>query len=668
LTEPARQLPARTGLALVFGSRNWLLPAALVAVLAGVGVGNYLLFHILAELFAVIVAVLLFAVAWQTYPFSRNGFLMVLACGYFWVGMADLVHALVYKGMGIFDVASANPATQLWLAARYGQSILLLAAPFFVGRAVRRSRLFIAFGGIFAVFVALVMGGWFPDAYVDGRGLTPFKIASEYVIIAILALALVHLFHPRMRIENATVALLSASIGLTMAAELCFTFYVGIYDFAAEAGHIFKLLSFWFLFEAIVRTTLEEPYRLLEARVEERTADLRREIEKRQRAETAIGASEARLRAILEHSPAIVTLKDLEGKYLLVNAEFERLLQVGRADALGRRASDVVETEAARRLEANHAAVMRTRQARRFEYETVLSDGGRHHLMAIGFPVFGDDGTLVAVGTISTDVTEDKKTEEQLRHAQKVQSLGDLAGGLAHEFNNILQPIVALSGVVAQHVADGPDRRALDMILKAALRARDLVAQVQTFSRQDTLARTDVDLGEALQAPLDLVRSTVPSSVDLTVAVEPGAGTVKADAGQMGTVLLNLVSNAVDALPQRTGRIAISLATVDLDPAQVAAIAGLKPGRHVCLSVADNGHGMDAETAARVFDPFFSTKEVGRGTGLGLSVVHGIVAAHGGAVTVSSAPDGGTRFDVYLPLRPAIFGRRAGAPSERAGS
>lgn len=665
--EAQRPPPAQVGVALVFGRRNWLLPAALLGVLVAVGLGNHLLFHFLAELFAVIVAVLLCTVAWQTYPFSRNGFLMVLACGYFWVGMADLVHALVYKGMGVFPITSANPAAQLWLVARYGQSLLLLAAPLFVGRAVNRSLLFLVFGCIFAVFIALVMNGHFPAAYVDGQGLTPFKIISEYVIIAILALALVHLFQPRVHLERATVVLLSASIGLTMAAELCFTFYDGIDDFAAESGHILKLLSFWFLFEAVVRTTLEEPYRLLEVRVEERTADLMREIDKRQRAESAIGASEARLRAILDYSPAIITLKDLEGKYLLVNGEFERLLKAPRAEALGRRASDVMEAEAARQLEANHSTVLQTLRPRRFTYETTLSDGGRHHLMAIGFPVFGNDGALVAVGTISTDVTEDQKIEEQLRQSQKTQALGDLAGGLAHELNNMLQPIVALSGLVAHRLPDGQDRQALDMVLKAALRARDLVAQVQTFSRHDVLAKTDVDLGEALQTPLNLVRSTLPSSVDLTVAVEPGAGSVRADAGQLGTVLLNLVSNAVDALPQRTGRIAISLTAVDLGWEQAAAIGGLKPGRHGCLSVVDNGHGMDAATMERVFDPFFSTKEVGRGTGLGLSVVHGIVTAHDGAVRVSSVPGEGTRIDVYLPLGiPTIGGRATAVPHSAA--
>ena len=231
-----------------------------------------------------------------------------------------------------------------------------------------------------------------------------------------------------------------------------------------------------------------------------------------------------------------------------------------------------------------------------------------------------------------------------------MQALGDLAGGLAHELNNMLQPIVALGGVLVQRVPEGQDRHALDMILKSALRARDLIAQVQTFSRQDSLARADIDLGEALRATLSLIHSTVPSSVDLTVAVEPGTGVVWADAGQMGTVLLNLVSNAVDALPGRTGAIDISLTACDVGQEEADASPGLNPGRHLCLSVIDDGHGMDVDTVARVFDPFFSTKEVGRGTGLGLSVVHGIVTAHGGAVRVTSAPGRGTRVDVYLPL------------------
>ena len=485
--------------------RNWIVPVSLIAVLAVVGMDNFLLFHVLAELFAVIVAALLFAVAWHTYPFSRNGFLMVLACGYFWIGMVDLLHALIYKGMGVFPVASANPATQLWLAARYGQAVLLAAAPFFLGRTVHRVPLFVAFGAVFALVVAWVLSGRFPEAYIDGQGLTPFKIASEYVIIAILALALVHLLRRRTDVGRTAASLLALSVGLTMAAELCFTLYVGVYDMAAEAGA--KVIGLDMDMASLDRLYLRAreqkaqviPLRMditnpspgigwrLETRVEERTADLKREVEKRRHAEMAIGASEARLRAILEHSPAVISLKDLQGKYLLVNAEFERLLGVRRSDALGRRASDVVEAEAARRLEENHGMVVRTRQPQRFEYETALPDGGRHALMAVSFPVFGNDGALAAVGTISTDVTEYKKTDEQLRQSQKVQALGDLAGGLAHELNNMLQPVVALSGVLARRLSDEQDRRAIDMVLKAALRARDLIAQVQTFGRRDTL-------------------------------------------------------------------------------------------------------------------------------------------------------------------------------------
>lgn len=391
-------------------SWNWLLPASLVVVLVAVSLGNYLLFHILAELLAVIVAVLLCAVAWHTYPFSRNGFVMVLACGFFWIGVIDLLHALLFKGMGVFPGTSANPATQFWLVARFGQALLVLAAPLWAGREVNRSLFFVAFGAATAVFATLILNGHFPDAYVDGPGLTRFKVVGEYVVIAIFALALAHLYLRRAAVGRAIAILMAASIGLSMAAELCFTLYVGLEDLAAESGHVFKLLSYWLLFEAVVRTSLEEPYRLLEARVGERTADLRREVEKRRHAETAIGASESRLRAILEHSSAIISLKDLEGKYLLVNAEFERVIGVGRAEVLGRQASDVVETAAARRLESTHARVMKTRRSQRFEYETALPDGTRHSLMAVSFPVFGDGGALVAVGTISTDISEYKKT------------------------------------------------------------------------------------------------------------------------------------------------------------------------------------------------------------------------------------------------------------------
>ena len=269
----------------LFDWRNWRFPIAISGFLVALSFHNFLLFHTTAELFSICIAVLLCAVSWQTYPFSKNNFLMYLACGFFWIGAMDLVHTLAYKGMNIFPITDANPATQFWISTRYLQAFLMLTAPLFLNHTVERNRVFVMFGAIAVILYALIMTGNFPDAFVEGQGLTRFKVVSEYVIIAILAGALAFLFRRRAMMEPRVFTLLMASIILTMLSELAFTFYVSVYGLSNLAGHIFKLFAFWLIFAAIVRQSLREPYLELERRVEDRTRELSREVAERKRAE-----------------------------------------------------------------------------------------------------------------------------------------------------------------------------------------------------------------------------------------------------------------------------------------------------------------------------------------------------------------------------------------------
>ena len=255
--------------------RTWALPLALATFLALISIYNYLLFHVTAEMFSVVVAILLFVVAWQTYPFSKNSLLMYLGCGYFWIGILDGVHTFVFKGVSIFPISIANPATQFWIATRFLEALLLLSAPFFVDRTFSRRWIFGAFGVISAILYVLIMTGNFPNAFVEGQGLTPFKVVGEFVIIAVLATALVALIRKRASVEPRVFALLTASIIITMWAEVMFTLYVNVYGLFNLLGHIFKLFSFWLIFLAVIRRSLRDPYFELEGMVRKRTAELR---------------------------------------------------------------------------------------------------------------------------------------------------------------------------------------------------------------------------------------------------------------------------------------------------------------------------------------------------------------------------------------------------------
>ena len=263
------------------------MPAALAVALGFISYHHFLLFHTLAELFAIGVAALMCIVAWQTYEFSRNNFLMFLACGYFWVGGIDIVHTLIYKGMNLYPETSANPATQFWIIGRYLEALLLLSAPLFLLRTVERWPTFLFFGAGSLVMYMLVMSGNFPDAFIEGQGLTQFKIVSEYIIIALLAGALLHLIQKRGHMEPRIFLLMACSIVLTMTAELFFTFYVSVYGLSNIVGHFFKFLSYWLIFSAIISSSLKKPYFVLEQQVQARTRELSTSMEKTKAASRA---------------------------------------------------------------------------------------------------------------------------------------------------------------------------------------------------------------------------------------------------------------------------------------------------------------------------------------------------------------------------------------------
>jgi signal transduction histidine kinase len=240
--------------------------------------------------------------------------------------------------------------------------------------------------------------------------------------------------------------------------------------------------------------------------------------------------------------------------------------------------------------------------------------------------------------------------ELRVRQIEKMQALGTLAGGIAHNFNNLM---LATSTFVEMSMDEQPQRSSGAYYARQALaaidQAREVVRQIMTFSRQDQPRRTRVALAEMVRSALPLLAASLPGQVRLTADLS-FAGEVLGDATQLQQILLNLGSNAIDAIGAADGRVGVSLRGVVVGAGERWSALGLAPGPHACLVIEDDGCGMDEAVRARIFEPFFTTKEVGRGTGMGLSIVHGIVRAHDGAIEVESAPGRGTRFLIYLPV------------------
>ena len=264
-------------------------------------------------------------------------------------------------------------------------------------------------------------------------------------------------------------------------------------------------------------------------------------------------------------------------------------------------------------------------------------------------PLRDSDGQVSGAICMSLDITDRKQLEEQLRQAQKMEAVGRLAGGIAHDFNNLLMVIQGYSDLLVERLPDGdPLRRNAEQIQMASQRASSLTRQLLAFSRKQMLAPKILNVQSVVAEMEKILRRLIGEDVQLETSSAPDLGLMKADRSQIEQVILNLAVNARDAMPQG-GRLTIETANVELDASYSHPPAVLSPGRYVMLAVTDNGCGMDAETQAHVFEPFFTTKEKGKGTGLGLATVYGVVKQSGGYVWVYSEPGRGTSFKIYLP-------------------
>jgi len=267
------------------------------------------------------------------------------------------------------------------------------------------------------------------------------------------------------------------------------------------------------------------------------------------------------------------------------------------------------------------------------------------------------------------DLAKQKESESMIRRMQKMEALGTLAGGIAHDINNILTPILVNTELALLETLGEEPRRCLGIVLEAADRGRKLVNQIVAFAASKDIERNPVNLASVVGESLRLIRSMIPAAVEIRAGFADKECVALANATQVEQVIINLCSNALFAMREAGGVLSVDLANVRLEPANPARPPELQPGSYVRLSVSDTGCGIAPQVMGRIFDPFFTTKHASEGAGMGLAVVHGIVKAHGGAITVSSEPGEGSTFSVYFPRVDAASAPiRAGAESISTGS
>jgi PAS domain S-box-containing protein len=360
----------------------------------------------------------------------------------------------------------------------------------------------------------------------------------------------------------------------------------------------------------------------------------------------------AELDACLASAPVGFALYDAAGRYRRVNASLAALHGVEAHAHTGRTPSEVNPALGSQLERHVRAALERGTQAVHVELSADPPRRGEPapHWLASVFPIRTGKGESLGVGSVVTDLTAYKELERQLLQAQKMEAVGRLAGGVAHDFNNILTAISGFSQFVLHDLDERrePARSDVEQLLAAAERGGALTKQLLAFSRQQVLRPRVLDLNAVVTSLGSMLARLIGTDIELSTRSAPGLSAVKADPSQMEQVIANLVVNARDAMPNG-GTIMLETADVELDASYAAHHEGVVPGHYVMLAVTDSGTGMDAATRARVFDPFFTTKELGKGTGLGLSIVYGIVKQSGGNIEVYSEPGRGTSFKVYLP-------------------
>ncbi|MGD9116673.1 MAG: MASE3 domain-containing protein [Dehalococcoidia bacterium] len=599
---------------------RWYITAAVGAlVLIGLYLSslyNYLLFHGFAEVFAVVVAGAIFIVAWNSRRFAENGYLLFIGIAFLFVGIIDLLHTLAYPGMGVFPGYGTNTAAQLWISARYLQSIALLIAPLLIARRLRSSFVFLAFGLMTALVVASIFC-WdiFPACFIEGSGLTLFKKLSEYVICFILVGALFTMHQQRRHFDTVVLRLFFTAILVTIASELSFTFYDDPYAFANLMGHFLKIAAFYFIYKAIIETGLVKPYNLLFHDLKQR---------------------EEQYRDLYDEAPDAYFSCGTDGIIKRANRSAAELLGYSREELEGRPVADLyADTPGGKgRAEMVFRRFVAGEEVRDQEMEVRRADGSPVWVSLSVRPIRDKEGRVVASRSMMTDITEQKKLD-QLKD--------DFIGLVSHELRS---PMTVITGAVntvlteAERLSPEETQQLLRDAAAESETLSNLLSNLLELSRVQAqrlvLHSEAIDVKKTVRESVDKVKRQYGSH-KFVIRLPRHLPPVYADPLRLERILYNLLENAVKYSP----------------PGGKVTVSAQLQGEQMVIGVSDRGIGISPADQAKLFGPFqrLEKRPDGvRGIGLGLMVCRRLVEAHGGNIWVESEPGHGSTFYFTMPL------------------
>jgi PAS domain S-box-containing protein len=399
-------------------------------------------------------------------------------------------------------------------------------------------------------------------------------------------------------------------------------------------------------------------------RIEEELRHAHQELDRR--AAREIGEYRGRLASIVDSSEDAIIGKNLDGTITTWNRGAERIYGYLSEEVVGKNIALLAPTDRPDEVPQILEKVRRGESVEHFESVRVTKDGRRRDVSISVSPIREAGGRVIGASAIARDITAQKRAENHLRQAQKMEAVGRLAGGVAHDFNNILGIISACTELLRARIGPSSDpSQYIGNIRKAVERGTSLTRQLLAFTRKSAVQRQLIDLNAWLPEVTKLIRPLMGDDVEIVIVSRCPSAVIEIDPGQLDQIVVNLAVNSRDAMP-RGGKFILETAAVELDEVFTEQRRPMKAGNYILLAVSDTGTGMDQATASRIFEPFFTTKEVGKGTGLGLATVYGIVQQSSGHVGLYSEPGRGTTFKIYLPSAEDKIGERTEAQTEVA--